>query len=148
MRLSALLLALSIACVRPGAEPVPPPRHALTVTAGPGGRVSSEPGGISCGQVCAASYSQGRVVTLRAEVDPGVDFAGWGGACSGRGLCTVHIHEAMTVAARFVVAGTDTPVPESMRRPSDLDRDGIPDEEDGCPVEAGALSDSGCPKTQ
>lgn len=145
VRVFAVILILG-GCVRPGAEPAPPPRHELTVVAGPGGRVTSEPAGISCGQVCTAEYRQGRVVTLRVAVDPGVEFAGWTGACAGRRLCTLHITDAVRVAARFVVAGTDRPVPESMRRPSDLDDDGVPDDRDECPVEAGAGDGDGCPE--
>jgi hypothetical protein len=146
-RTALLVAVLGSACIRDGADPPPPPRYQLTVTSELGGVVTSEPAGISCGQVCEGRFRRGTVVTLRAEVDPGVEFAGWGGVCQGTGLCTVSVHGDLALSARFVVAGTDRKVPESMRRPSDLDRDGVPDDRDECPVEPAAAGDAdGCPE--
>jgi hypothetical protein len=42
--------------------------------------VTSSPAGIHCGERCAARFTPGRTVTLKAN---GSAFAGWGGACTG-----------------------------------------------------------------
>ena len=77
--------------------------YALTVTlAGNGsGSVSSTPAGIACGSDCAESFSQGTVVTLTAAPASGSTFAGWTGACTGTGACTVTMDGAKTVTATF-----------------------------------------------
>ena len=81
----------------------PIPSFALTVAkSGAGsGTVMSAPSGIDCGAVCAASFQQGTVVTLTQSVAPGSVFAGWGGACSGVGGCTVTMSAAQSVTAMF-----------------------------------------------
>jgi endoglucanase len=88
-----------------GAGVTPPPvgTSALTVTrAGSGsGTVSSSPSGIACGSTCAASFSAGVSVALTAAADGGSTFAGWSGACSGTGTCTVSMSSARTVTATF-----------------------------------------------
>jgi hypothetical protein len=53
------------------------------------GTVTSQPSGISCGTDCDGSFSLGTMVQLTAEPAPGSRFAGWTGACSGVGACTV-----------------------------------------------------------
>jgi hypothetical protein len=80
-----------------------PEQFALQVArAGTGsGRVSSAPAGIDCGGSCAASFAGGTQVTLTAEADGGSSFAGWEGACSGTGACTVTMDAARSVTARF-----------------------------------------------
>ena len=52
------------------------------------GAVSSSPDGIACGQTCTATF-QGGTVTLTASPLAGSNFAGWSGACSGTGSCTI-----------------------------------------------------------
>ena len=78
--------------------------YTLTVTvAGPGsGTVTSAPAGISCPSDCSEStYLEGSLVTLSATPTSGT-FAGWGGACSGTGPCTVVMDaDGKTVSARF-----------------------------------------------
>src|SRR5439155_10702421 len=64
--------------------------------------------GISCGAACAASFDNGTVVTLTATPDTGATFAGWSGACTGTGACTVTIDGNKTVSARFTFPLTVT----------------------------------------
>ena len=66
-----------------------------------GGTVYSTPAGITCGSACSASFTSGTVVTLVADVASGSTFAGWSGACSGTGPCTVTMSQARSVSATF-----------------------------------------------
>jgi endoglucanase len=83
----------------------------LTVArAGTGtGTVTSAPSGISCGATCSASYANGTSVTLTASAASGSTFAGWSGACTGTGTCTVAMTAAQSVTATFNTTGTGTP---------------------------------------
>ena len=149
MRGLIVLLCLPLAgCVREGGD-APPPRHLVTVTAEPGGVVVSTPPGISCGTVCTGSFTRNAVVTLEPQPGPGVRFAGWQGACAGKRLCTLAVHGDVEVRARFVLAATGGPVPEAVARFSDLDKDGIGDDVDRCPVDPEDHDDfedqDGCP---
>ena len=96
-----------------------PTSYALTVTnAGTGyGSVASSPAGISCympkpgvyylvASDCTESYPIGTGVTLSATADTGSTFAGWGGACSGKGSCAVSMDSAKGVSATFNVASS------------------------------------------
>ncbi|GEM_PF-1011131 len=93
--------------------------YQLTVAlAGAGtGRVTSVPAGIDCGTVCAGAFASGASVTLAATPDPGMEFAGWGGACSGTGPCVVTMSEPQSVTATFV---DDTPPTVTIAPPSSL----------------------------
>ncbi len=81
----------------------------LTVTkAGTGtGKVTSEPGPISCGATCSASYASGTQEALTAQPTAGSAFTGWsGGGCTGNtNPCTVTVVSPgpTTVAAEFDV---------------------------------------------
>jgi len=55
------------------------------------GTITSSPAGISCGSACAADFPTGTVVTLTATPSAGGTFAGWSGACSGTGPCSLTI---------------------------------------------------------
>jgi len=68
------------------------------------GAVSSLPVGIDCGVTCTHAFANGASVTLTATPAPGSIFAGWSGACSGRGACTVTLSSDRTVTATFVRA--------------------------------------------
>ncbi len=74
----------------------------LTVTeAGSGsGSVSSSPSGITCPSTCSANFASGTPVTLTATAT-GSTFAGWSGACSGTGTCSVTMSAAKAVTATF-----------------------------------------------
>ena len=77
----------------------------LVVTrAGSGsGTVTSVPAGIDCGATCTAAFQEESTVSLTPEAAAGSSFAGWSGACSGTGACTVTIGEDQSsVGAEFV----------------------------------------------
>jgi hypothetical protein len=77
---------------------VPTPLR-VTVSVRGRGRVASAPVGIRCPGACRASFTP-RTVRLSAVAARGWRFAGWSGACRGRGRCTVAATAA--VRARFV----------------------------------------------
>jgi hypothetical protein len=85
----------------------------LSVQVAGSGRITSTPAGIDCTGSCAAPYPFGTSVTLNAIPSPGNVFAGWSGACSGAGNCTVSIAGSVTVTAAF---STTTPPPSSAAR--------------------------------
>src|SRR5437660_1781162 len=77
-------------------------RRLTVLKAGSGhGSVRSSPAGINCGASCSHSFVSGRSVTLTARPVGGSGFAGWSGACSGRGGCRVKMTAERTVTARF-----------------------------------------------
>jgi endoglucanase len=94
--------------VKRGAGVSNPGTFGLTVTkAGAGsGTVTSSPSGINCGSTCSANYSSGTSVTLTAAAASGSTFAGWSGACTGTGGCTVSMSAARSVTATFNTSGT------------------------------------------
>lgn len=51
----------------------------LAVAVSGGGRVTSNPAGVDCGNVCSALFNIGTVVTLTPVADAGQRFFGWGG---------------------------------------------------------------------
>ncbi len=71
------------------------------------GIVTSNPAGIDCGSTCTVSYTSGTQVTLTAQAASGSSFAGWGGACSGTGSCTVRMDSARSVTATFHLMATN-----------------------------------------
>ena len=78
------------------------PYHQLTVQASAGGRITSFPAGIDCGNTCMASYPQATSVALTATPNPGYSFAGWNGACAGgTGVCNVAMNSPVTISATF-----------------------------------------------
>jgi lysophospholipase L1-like esterase len=70
------------------------------------GVVSSSPSAINCGSSCSASFSSGTSVTLTASAASNSVFAGWSGACSGTGACTVSMTQARSVTATFNASAT------------------------------------------
>ena len=80
-----------------------PPAVSLSVSkTGSGvGTVTSNPAGISCGTDCDEPYASGSSVTLTPTPATGSSFAGWGGACTGTGACTVVVDSAKAVSASF-----------------------------------------------
>ena len=75
----------------------------LTVIRSGQGTVSSNPAGISCGTTCGHSYPADTLVNLTATPATGRIFVGWGGACSGRGACSVLVNGNKTVFANFAI---------------------------------------------
>lgn len=88
-------------------------RFALSVVrAGTGtGTITSSPTGINCGVACEASYAFNTLVTLTASPNATSVFAGWSGACSGSGACTVPMTQARTVTATFTSRSTSDTAP-------------------------------------
>jgi phospholipase C len=72
----------------------------VTVTpAGAGsGTVTSAPAGIDCGTACTATIQADTPITLTASPVAGSVFAGWSGACSGAGTCTISTSPASVTA--------------------------------------------------
>jgi hypothetical protein len=82
--------------------------YALTVsTGGTGaGTVTSTPAGINCGSTCLFSFNYGSAVTLNQTPGTHSGFAGWGGACSGTGACSVTMDAIKSVTATFNILPT------------------------------------------
>ena len=51
---------------------------------------------------CSHAYTTNSIVNLTASADGSSTFAGWGGACSGTGACSVTMGSAQSVTASFV----------------------------------------------
>lgn len=66
-----------------------------------GGDVTSTPFGLFCGPLCETEFDAGATVTLSASPDPTGAFAGWSGACTGTGPCTLTMDSPKDVTARF-----------------------------------------------
>jgi hypothetical protein len=66
------------------------------------GSVTSSPAGVECGKDCSHSFPYGKSVTLKAHAHTGSLFAGWSGACTGMGRCTVRMTGPKVVRTRFV----------------------------------------------
>jgi hypothetical protein len=83
-----------------------PQALAVTPSGTGGGRVTG--GGINCAYAngtaagtCQASGVFGSQVTLTAAADSASVFAGWDGACTGTGACTVTLDQTRAVSATF-----------------------------------------------
>ncbi len=63
------------------------------------GTITSSPAGISCGNVCSASYSAGAQVALTPNPAPGSAFANWNGDCAGAGVCLILISSTTSQSA-------------------------------------------------
>jgi hypothetical protein len=83
-------------------------------TAPSAGTITSNPAGINCGGTCSAAFASGAAVTLSAAAGSGGVFAGWGGACTGTGACTLTMNANNAVTATFNTAsgGACVPYPE------------------------------------
>ncbi len=87
-----------------------PAMYALAVT-----KAGSGSGTVTCnGTACAAGYTQGTEVTLKATAATGSTFTGWSGeGCSGTGPCVVVVEEtAVAVTATFTANSKPGPEPE------------------------------------
>jgi Divergent InlB B-repeat domain len=85
-----------------GPPPPPPPaQHFLTVSKNGSGSVRSTPAGIDCGTTCSAIVAEGTQMVLIPVPDPGWQFAGWGGGCSGLGGCALKVAADTKVFVTF-----------------------------------------------
>src|SRR5688572_10028727 len=90
------------------------------------GNVASVPTGINCGtggSACGAIYPAGTMVALTATPAANATFNGWGGACSGTGVCNVTMSQARSVTATF--AANRLTVTKSGTGSSTMSGDGI-----------------------
>ncbi len=79
----------------------------LSVTRVGNGTVTDTAGKLSCGTSCNAAIDSGTRDTLRAVADPGWEFSGWGGGCSGTAAsCTITVSANTTVTATFTQSKT------------------------------------------
>ena len=84
---------------RPGTVPL---TYSKSGTGGGVVRFTPEGENASCAESCVNSFAMGARVRVRiASVDPGSTFAGWTGACRGKGSCTVRMNAGVTVGAIF-----------------------------------------------
>jgi uncharacterized repeat protein (TIGR02543 family) len=95
-----------------------PTYYTLSVSKSGSGTVTSNPAGISCGATCSANYNSGTSVTLTAAPDSGYTFAGWSGACTGTGSCTVSMTSSKSVTATFTILSDTTPPVRSNGQPT------------------------------
>lgn len=93
---SANALAFTVAAA-------PVPTFQLTVTrngtAATRGTITSQPAGINCGGTCSATFVKDTTVTLRVTTNGNGVFAGWSGACTGTGACTLPMDANKAVTA-------------------------------------------------
>jgi len=80
----------------------------LTFAGAGTGSVSISPPNAQCTSACAVPIALGTTVTLSYKEDAGSTFAGWGGACSGTGPCTLTIDAPKSVTATFVSPESQT----------------------------------------
>ncbi len=106
MRLTQLvwpLLLGSVGCAADGASA--PSRELSIINAGGGGVVSrgstTAIGDLECGAFCAVNFPPRSDVELLALPDPGQQFLGWAGSCTGTGACNLLIQRPETVTANF-----------------------------------------------
>src|SRR5262249_25482293 len=78
----------------------------LHVTTSGNGAVTSAPAGISCGGTCKAIFADPTQVVLTATPASGWTSAGWSGACSGTGTCTLTMLGDRSVTAAFAAASS------------------------------------------
>lgn len=76
-----------------------PPQVDLRVVISGNGSVTI--GGASCTSTCTVPVDPDTQVTLTAVPQPGFVFLGWGGPCSGTGVCVVSLAAAGQVTASF-----------------------------------------------
>ncbi|MBA3469749.1 MAG: hypothetical protein H0T53_08900 [Herpetosiphonaceae bacterium] len=89
----------------------------------PGATVTINPGAITCAADCTTQFSHGSRVSLSVTTPAGIEFSGWGGACSGKQECELEINAPTAVvatlatcAAAFTVTTDADSGPGSLRQ--------------------------------
>lgn len=111
----AFMSPLSPSAGGPGSVSIDQYMLSVSLAGSGSGTVSSTPEGISCRGAtgdCQEEYPQATRVTLTPTPGDDSSFAGWSGACSGTGACTVTMDQARSVTATF---NTLPPPPASYR---------------------------------
>jgi hypothetical protein len=75
--------------------------YLLTVSRSGRGTGTVTTSGISCGSHCQTYVATNRVVTMSVRAGAHSVFAGWVGACSGKGICRIAMTRARSVRAVF-----------------------------------------------
>jgi hypothetical protein len=75
--------------------------HTLTVSVAGNGSGTVLGSGVSCSGACSYGYLAGTGASLTASAAAGSTFTGWGGACSGKGACTLTMNSDQGVTAIF-----------------------------------------------
>lgn len=117
----ALLTITLLIAACGGGGPTTPDTFTLDVNKTGVGTVTSTPAGIDCGEDCNEDFSSGTEVTLTATAEGESTFAGWSGACSGTGTCTVTITGDKTVNATFTGGGGGTTDMAEVQITNDVD---------------------------
>lgn len=81
-------------------------KQLVVAKAGNGSGTVTDTTKISCGNNCTGYYPTGGTATLKANPAAGSVFTGWGGACSGTGICEVTMDTNKQVTANFSRATT------------------------------------------
>jgi hypothetical protein len=100
-------------------RPKPPPEQpelTFVLTVGITGNGHVGGAGISCPSDCFQEYPEHTVVVLVPIPAAGSQFLGWGGDCSGKGLCVVTMDSDHSVQATFSAANVP---PDEIGQPSD-----------------------------
>jgi hypothetical protein len=86
-----------------GTDPTlpPPVQHSIIVSLSGNGSGTVTGSGIKCPGTCTQSFVSGTGVTLTATPAAGSTFAGWSGACGGKGTCTGTLSTDVHVTATF-----------------------------------------------
>lgn len=90
-------------------ETVQPAQFTLNISKDGLGTGTVTGSGIDCGSDCTEEYDEGASVTLQANPAADATFAGWSGACTGTGSCTVIINGAKEVNATFNQSRSNDP---------------------------------------
>jgi hypothetical protein len=75
------------------------------------GTVTSTPAGIQCNTGCSGVFNSYLPVLLSPVPAPYMIFTGWGGVCSGTGLCTINLTGDVSVTATFEDLGHSVYIP-------------------------------------
>lgn len=131
------------AIVAPAAQAGSPVNNINVTVAGTGsGTVTAENESgaeLNCPPACSTSYPAGSTATLISTPAPGSAFTGISGITCNNGRMNPCVFNVGFGANDIVVTFGPAPV-------GDADDDGVTDDVDACPDEAGAASNAGCPE--